>query len=283
VDSSRAPLRSLIGQGDDRALGEIGRQARLELTFAVRDRRTVLVHAYSEPPFRVGRCLPDGHGVHLIVASSAPGIFGGDSLQQTIRVQRGARVRLTSQSAMQVHSSIDGSAATFASTYHVESGGLLDCEWDPLIPFPGARLDQQIHIDLESGATLCWSDAFMSGREARGERWQFGHLSHELRLLRAGLLAYLERHTIRPFDECPDREWVAGDACYFGTALIARPDVDSESAAELHNQLATVAGVRAAADCIEDQLLLVRLMASSGVAFHEARALALRQGSRLKA
>jgi urease accessory protein len=264
----------MIAHGDDRALGEIGRQARLELTFAVREGRTVLVKAYSEPPFRVGRCLPDGNGVHLIVASSAPGVFGGDSLQQTMTVERGARVRLTSQSAMQVHSSIDGSVANIVSTYHVESGGHLECQWDPLIPFPGARLEQRILIDLESGATLCWSDAFMSGREARGERWQFACLSHELRLSRAGVLPYLERYTIRPSDGCPGRQWVAGDACYFGTVLVARPDVDRESAAQLHNQLATVDGVRAAADCIEDQLLLVRLMGSSGVAFHAARALA---------
>lgn len=38
----------------------------------------------------------------MIMASSAPGIFGGDRFQQRIRLEPGARVRLTSQSALHV-------------------------------------------------------------------------------------------------------------------------------------------------------------------------------------
>lgn len=273
MDSARAPLRPLIDQSDARTLGDVGRQARLELSFALRNGHTVLAHAYAEPPFRVGQCLPDGEGVHLIVASSAPGVFGGDALRQRITVERGARVRLTSQSAMQVHTA-DGSLATLASTYRVESGGHLHCEWDPLIPFPQSKLDQRIDIDLEQDATLFWSDAFMGGREARGERWQFARLSHELRLSRAGLLAYMERYSIKRGGVGPTQRWVADDACYFGTALVARPDVNRTVAANLHGRISSLQGVRAAVDCLDDQLLVVRLMASSGVDFHAARALA---------
>jgi len=49
----------------------------------------------NEPPFRVGRCFPDGGALHMIMAASSPGIFGGDWLQQIIHVGPGARVRLT--------------------------------------------------------------------------------------------------------------------------------------------------------------------------------------------
>lgn len=274
MDSARAALRPLTSGGDGRALCNIGRQARLELRFAVRGGRTILAHAYAEPPFRVGRCLPDRDGLHLIVASSAPGVFGGDSLRQTITVDCGARVRLTSQSAMQVHAAPDRSAATIASSYRVESGGCLHCEWDPVIPFPGAALDQRIHLDLASGSTLFWSDAVMGGREARGERWQFACLSHELSLARAGRLAYVERCHIRPSDTRPGRVWVADDASYFGTVLVAGPAVDRTAAQGLHERCAALSGVRGAVDCLEEDLLLVRLMASSGVGFHKARALA---------
>ena len=274
MDSAPAAVRSVTAIADDRALCDVGRQARLELTFAVRAGRTVLADAYAEPPFRIGRCLPDGDGVHLIVASSAPGVFGGDTLQQTISVERGARVRLTSQSAMQVHAAPDGSLATLASTYRVANGGHLHCEWDPLIPFPQARLEQRIQIDLARGGTLFWSDAFMAGREACGERWRFGRLSHELRLSLAGALIYLERYTLDPATATPSGRWVADDACYFGTVLVAGSDVDRGAVAHLHNELAAMAGIRAAADRLDEQLLLVRLTASSGVAFHAARAFA---------
>src|SRR5262245_23146429 len=191
MDSARAALRSLAI--DQRDVADIGRRARLELTFGRRGDRTVLLHSYAEPPFRIGRVLPDGAGVHLILASSAPGIFGGDRLNQTILVQSGARVRLTSQSATQVHANDTGAPATLSATYRVEGDGYLECEWDPIIPFPAAELDQRIRIELARGATLLYSDAFMAGREARGERWLFSCLSHELRLMRAGTLAYMER------------------------------------------------------------------------------------------
>src|SRR3981081_3974478 len=98
---------ALADRRDQRTASAVGRHARLELTFAYRMGRTVLREAYAEPPFRVGRCFPEGRDLHMIVAASAPGVFGGDCLQQTIRVERGARVRLTSQSALQVHPTPD--------------------------------------------------------------------------------------------------------------------------------------------------------------------------------
>ena len=88
---------------DDRLPADVGRRARLELVFGFRDGRTVLVDSYAEPPLRVGRCFENGRGLHLILASSAPGIFGGDAIRQTIRLEPGAIVTLTSQSATQLH------------------------------------------------------------------------------------------------------------------------------------------------------------------------------------
>jgi urease accessory protein len=275
MDTARAAVRSVSEPADARAICDIGRQARLELTFAVRGGRTILEDSYAEPPFRVGRCLrgADANAAHLILASSAPGVFGGDCLQQAVTVEGNARVRLTSQSAMQAHATANGAAATIASTYRVAPGGCLQCVWDPLIPFPDARLRQRIEIDLAAGASLFWSDAFMSGREARRERWQFAQLSHELRLARSGVPAYIERYDIGGHGMRPTRRWVADDACYFGTALIAGTHATRDAAASLHGELAAIDGIRGAADYIDDHLVLVRLTASHGLPFHEARAL----------
>jgi urease accessory protein len=234
-----------------------------------------LRHSYAEPPFRVGRALRDNEGLHVIVASSAPGVFGGDCLKQTIIVESGARVRLTSQSATQVHANDAGMLATVASTYRVESGGHLECIWDPVIPFPDAQLDQQILIDVEDGATLLWSDALMGGREARGERWQFSRLAHELRLIRAGRLGYLERYDIKPVSDDLHRRWIADEACYFGTVLAIDPSVSRALASELHRQCGGKTGLRASADLLDQQLLLVRLASDEGVSFHDARRCAI--------
>jgi urease accessory protein len=220
--------------------------------------------------------LPDGNGVHLIMAASAPGVFGGDRLTQTVIVESGARVKLTSQSATQVHANGAGAPATLTSTYRVESDGRLDCEWDPVIPFPDARLDQRIVIDLADSATLLWSDALMAGREARGERWQFSRLSHELRLLRAGTLEYMERYRIVPSDRVPNQRWAAADACYFGTLLALGASMDRALASHVHDSINAGTAVRASADLLDDDLLLVRLASSLGLPFHESRAFVAR-------
>jgi urease accessory protein UreH len=63
----------------------------------------------------------------MILAWTGPGIFGGDRLTQHVRVAGGARVRLTSQSALQAHASPDGRRARLTATYIVEDSAQLRC------------------------------------------------------------------------------------------------------------------------------------------------------------
>lgn len=276
MDSAGAAVRSVV---DRRAAAHVGREARLELVFGCRDGRTFLKHAYAEPPFRAGRCLEERGGAQFIMASSAPGIFGGDSLTQRIVVERGARVRLTSQSALQVHRSPVGDTAQLTSTYRVEDDAELRCEWDPLIPFAGSRLDQRIEIELAGRAVLVWSDAFMNGREGSGERWAFAGLSYDLKVARDTCLEYVERYRLTPGDRQVDRTWMAGDACYFGTVLASGKLVEASSVVTLHEDLSRFESMRAAADRLDTRLLLVRLMATTGTGFHDARALVARSSA----
>jgi urease accessory protein len=241
------------------------------LAFERRHGRTVLANAYAEPPFRVGACFQEGDGLHLILASSAPGIFSGDSFEQSVDVGPGALVRLTSQSALQVHASAEADAARVTSIYKVAEGGDLRCHWDPLIPFPGARLEQKIEVHLSGGARLCWSDALMAGREARGERWRFHSIAHELRVVRSGRLEYLERYRIAPHEMSPQPQWIAGDACYFGTTILSGWELDRDAVDRLHQDLASTSSMRGAADALDGDVVLARLLGSSGVSFHEAR------------
>jgi urease accessory protein len=261
----------LVEGRDRRPASRVGRHAKLELVFAYRNGRTVLAESYAEPPLRVGRCFPEGEGLHVILASSAPGVFGGDSFEQSFRVERGARVRLTSQSALQVHATADGSVARLLSTYHIGHDARLECHWKPLIPFADARIDQRIAIDLTDNGYLYWSDALMSGREARGEQWKFAALAHELTVSRAGSLEYLERYHVEPNAEDVSRPWVVGAASYLGTTLMTGREIDVDTAERLHEELGALGGVRAAVDGLDRRLLLVRLMAQSGPPFHEAR------------
>ena len=285
MDSAGAPLRATdpritgdvalgearAGCRDERPLSLVGRQARLDLAFLCRNGRTVLADAYAEPPFRVGRSFVEGEGLHMILASSAPGVFGHDRLRQIIKVGRGARVRLTSQSATQVHPSSDGGIAHLQSSYHIEDGAYLHCDWHPLIPFADARIDQRIDVTIAGGGCLYWSDALMSGRQASGEHWRFASLAHEIAVVRDGALDYLERYRIQPMDVDVSRAWAARDASYLGTTLMIGRPIEPGVAEHIHIELGRLNGVLAAADRLDNRVLLVRLMSTSGPAFHEAR------------
>jgi urease accessory protein len=262
---------------DDRTTGAVGRTARLELVFALRGGRTVLAHAYAEPPLRAGQTFSDDDDevLHMILASSAPGMFAGDAFEQTIVVEEGARVRLTTQSSLQVHPGA-GAAAQVRSRYLIAAGAALSFCAHPVIPFPGSRLEQANDVHLATDARLFWSDAIMCGRAARGERWRFASLASELCIRRDGALEYLERYRIEPMAARIDAPWIAGDACYAGTAVSSGSPTSAAAAETLHRTLQSMSGVRAAADALSDRLLLVRMMARDGVPFHRARALAAR-------
>ena len=136
------PERTLSAPGrrDERPLPVVGRHPRLDLTFLYPNGRPLLAEADAEPPFRVGGWFAESGGLHVMLASSVPGAFGRDRLQQTVRVGGGARVRLTSQAPLQVHPSLDGVVAIIKGSYRVEAGAQVHCDWHPLIPFADSRL-----------------------------------------------------------------------------------------------------------------------------------------------
>ncbi len=275
MDPAGTAVRSIATPVDDRGPADIGRRARLELRFGVRRGLTTLVHAYAEPPFRVGRPFRDGRHLHLILATSAPGVFGGDLLQQDIVVEDGAAVRLTSQAALQVHPSASAALAGITNRFTVGAGATLVGLWDPVIPFPASMLRQRFEITLAPDARLLWSDAVMAGREARGERWQFTRLEHELSVRRGDHLVYLERYLLEPRRHPVNTRWLAGDASYFGSILAVA--TDETDRAGLHALCGSLTGVDGAVDQVERDVMLVRLMSVSGANFHAARAALVRR------
>jgi urease accessory protein UreH len=199
-------------------------------------------------------------------------VFAGDALRQSVRVGRGARVVLTSQTALQVHPGACGVAATIDQRYEVEDDAELHAHWDPVIPFATARLSQRFDLRLAETARLYWSDAIMAGRVTRGESWRFCELAHELRLTIAGRLSYLERYRLAPGSADPARRWVADRAAYLATLLVQHARADTETAESFHREVCGVPGATAAVDLVEPRLMAGRIAASEGVPFALVRA-----------
>jgi urease accessory protein len=296
---------------DSRSLSEIGRVARLDLVFACRRGRTVLAHAYAEPPFRVGRLLDAGAIAHLILVCNGPGVFTGDRLEQRVRIERGARVLLVSQAALQLHPAaaacavplgpsarvgplgpevqagplgpevqagplgpeVQAGPASIDSWYEIDDDATLDCFWDPVIPFAGARLKQRIGLNVAAGGELFWSDALMSGRVGRGETWGFAALDHELRVNVAGSLTYLERYALAPSSRALTHTWSANRANYLGTTIVRSHAATVGRAEEAQLRLGTIDGLRAGVDCLDAHLIVGRLLAENGPPFVSGRAM----------
>src|SRR4030095_16195988 len=145
------------------ALPDVGRCGKLDLVFALRGGQTILSDFYCEVPFKITRALSTAaDGVaHVMLMHCTAGLFGGDRVEMRVLVERGARVRLTQQSATRVHPS-EGRIAAQTSRIHVESGGELELLLDPVIPFAESRFEQKTLIEVEKEALLRYWEGLMA-------------------------------------------------------------------------------------------------------------------------
>jgi urease accessory protein len=190
------------------------------------------------------------------------GIFGGDNLDCSIRVEPGARVRITQQSATKIHPS-QGRLARQNSHIVVESGAELQLFLEPVIPFAESSLSQTTRIDVQPGGRLTFWEAFMAGRVGRGERWRFSELASETSLYSDSILSYLDRFQLSKGFECSP--WAMGDCAHVGTGLYVGPH--AQRLASLLHQSMPQAGM----DTPAADLAVVRVVSVSGPDFHRCR------------
>lgn len=134
--------------------------------------RTRITELECRPPLQILRAhhvdpeRPDLASV--IVASPAGGILQGDELSIDIRVGRGARLRLGTQSATRIYRMPDH-GARMTVRVEVEAAGHLEFLPDPFIPYQGSRFSgEATWIVAEDASLLAW-ETIAPGRVARGE------------------------------------------------------------------------------------------------------------------
>jgi urease accessory protein UreH len=194
---------------------------------------------------------------------STAGLFGGDDLHCAIRVERGARIRITQQSATKIHPSGDR-LATQRTQVFVEAGAELQLHLEPIIPFADSRLLQETHLTIENGGRLSYWEGFMTGRVGRGESWRFKELASETKLHHGGRLVYLDRFRLAPTSTAQST-WTMGNAGYTGIGLHVGEDAPSR-ASELHEALP-----EAGADALSGSVTLARIVSLTGPHFHHCR------------
>ncbi|MEJ2575370.1 MAG: urease accessory protein UreD [Gammaproteobacteria bacterium] len=171
-----------------------GWRAALELGFERRNGRSVLARRRRFGPLAVQRSFyPEGDLCHVYLLHPPGGVVGGDRLDVTVTVGRGAEALITTPGAAKYYRSA-GPAAHLRQ--HVSVGGGASLEWLPHenILFSGTELRAQTRIDLHPGARFFGWELHCLGRPAGGRAFDEGSAGFRLELWRDGrplLLEYL--------------------------------------------------------------------------------------------
>lgn len=204
-----------------------GWRAWLELAFAQRGVRTVLVHNRHFGPLRIQKPLyPEGDAVcHAIVLHPPAGIVGGDSLDIAVEVSAGAHALLTTPGAGKWYRS-GGRPATMSQTLHVAAGAT--CEWLPqeTIIFDGTESTLTTRIELETGARFIGAEMTCFGRTGSGERFTQGRYSSHTRIRVDGKPVWLERGRVDGGGALLDSPVGLAGQPVSGTLWIIGPEVD---------------------------------------------------------
>ncbi len=119
----------------------------------------------------------------VILASPSGGILQGDELTIDVRVGRGARLRVLTQSATRIYRAPVSEART-AVNLEVDPEGYLEYLPDPIIPYAGSRFrSRATFVVAETGTLIAW-EIVAPGRVARDEILAFDRFESSVEIIR---------------------------------------------------------------------------------------------------
>lgn len=170
-----------------------GWEAKLELDFALRNNKTMLVQRRHYGPLTVQRPFyPEGTVCHVYVLHPPGGIVAGDSLSISIRAENYSHALITTPSAGKFYRST-GDQATQTVSIKVSEGAAL--EWLPqeTIIYEGAHLKSKVKVELAENARFIGWEILSLGRPASGEKFNIGLADMSWQIYRLGQPLFLER------------------------------------------------------------------------------------------
>ena len=183
----------------------------LQLVYAHREDSTHVVSSVARAPLKIQRSLyPEGKTVcHNVILHTAGGVVGGDRLSLDIQLQPHAQALITTASAGKIYRT-NGLEARQVTHVAIASGARL--EWLPqeTIVFEQAVYQQDMRIELASGATWLGWEITRFGRSARGEQFLQGSWRSHTEIWQEGRPLWI------------DRQWLPGsEASFHGTHGLA--------------------------------------------------------------
>lgn len=175
-----------------------GWRARLELRLGPVAGKTAIERRLHHGPLLVQRPFhPEADGTaHVYVLHPPGGIAGGDELDLTVEVRRGASALITTPAATKLYRTASERARVSQSLV-VRSGATL--EWLPqeTIAFRGAEAGLFTRVSLEPGARYAGWDIVCLGRPASGDDFEQGSLEQRTELSFDGRPLVVERVSLQ--------------------------------------------------------------------------------------
>jgi urease accessory protein len=180
-----------------------------------------------------------------------------------VLAEDGARAHPTSQSATRAYRC---ESAPIRQQITLEARGDSLLEWwpDPLIPYAGAALDQQLSLVVDELATMLVADCWLAGRIARGEVHRYARLALTATAARPdGTLLFRDALRLEPDLQPPTEMGLLGDARAVGSYFLVGPDLARRLEAPLAALLGDVLPGRAAVSRLPGDVgLFVRVLAT---------------------
>jgi urease accessory protein len=219
----------------------------------------------------------------IYVQNPTGGLFPDDDLVVSLDVAEHARVHLTTQSATKAYAG-EGPGARQRTQVHLADGAYAELIPDTLIPHAGARVDQELAVNVGEGSTFVSSELLAPGRHPRTERFAYDRIRLAT-VIRdsAGSELCVDVLEIEPARRSPAVRGVLGDYTYVGTFIAFAPRVDVERLASLVDEaLRNDSRVAAGAGVLPGQVgvgarVLAHRAADARVALDAAWALARRE------
>jgi len=135
-----------------------------------------------------------------VLSGYGGGLVAGDSVRLRIECGREAKLFLGTQAFTKIYKTVGGRGARQEIECHMGSDACVVSLPDPIVPYADSAFEQHQTWHLCEGAMLVLLDGATAGREARGERFDYGSYISNITVYRADDLVLVER-----FDSQPDR------------------------------------------------------------------------------
>ncbi len=203
--------------------------AELELVYAREAQRTIPVLRRHLGPLRIQKgLLPEGPEVwHQIIVHPPGGIAGGDHLSIAARLEKEARVLVTTPGASKWYRAASLPALQ-KTNLRVAAGATL--EWLPMenIFFAGSQAQLDFQIELEHDARLITFELHCLGRTAGEQAFTSGLVRLATSVIESGRMIFAERSYLPAGGVLQNS--IAGLAAQpvFGTLIAYTPDMNTE-------------------------------------------------------